>query len=315
MVCQRTHGHAAAGRPSCDDRMARVCRGTVCDDSPRIRNDGSGEGLEIAALEPVSVLLVGLGEAEATALASEDAFVVTVVPSVERSRAADVVVIALDTAPPLETIRRIRALEPAAALVVVTEPEHAADGTVAMHAGAEDHLVRDELLPALLPRAIRYAVATSRMRRELATVDDVSGLPTVRGFAPVAEHHLRMADRAATPVVFVFVGVEEREGGGVPDDLVRDAAAVVLDSVRDSDVPGRIAPDTFCILLTGDAEGAETAVLSRLVEAMAVHDARRDPPRALKLCVGTARYEPGSGVHLAELLEASIRGLGRSPRT
>jgi hypothetical protein len=43
----------------------------VCDDSPRIRNDGSGEGLEIAALEPVSVLLVGLGEAEATALESE----------------------------------------------------------------------------------------------------------------------------------------------------------------------------------------------------------------------------------------------------
>jgi len=264
-------------------------------------------------MEPVSVLLVGLGEAEATALASDDGFAVTAVPSIERSRSVDVVVIGLEDTAPLETIRRIRALEPAAAVVVVTDPSRAADGTVALHAGAEDHLVRDELLPALLPRAIRYAIATNRMRHELATIDDVTSLPTVRGFAPIAEHHLRMADRARIPAVFVFVRVEDRdEGGDVADDLVRDAAAVVLDSVRDSDVPARIAPDTFCILLTGDAEGAETAVLSRLVEAMALHDARRRPPRSLKLSVGTARYEPGSGVHLAELLEAAVRGLERS---
>jgi hypothetical protein len=45
---------------------------------------------------------------------------------------------------------------------------------------------------------------------------------------------------------------------------------------------------------------------------MAVHDARRDLPRALKLSVGTARYEPGSGLHLAELLETAIRRLDRS---
>jgi diguanylate cyclase (GGDEF)-like protein len=264
-------------------------------------------------LEPVSVLLVGLGDAEAAALAADEAFTVTVVPSIDGGREANVVVIALDDAAPLETIRRVRSSEPAAAVVVVTDPSRRADGAVALHAGAEDHLVRDELLPALLPRAIRYAYATSRMRRELATVDELTALPNVRGFAPIAEHHLRMADRAGAPVVFVFVRVEERDdGGGVADELVRDAAAVVLDSVRTSDVPGRIAPDTFCILLTGDAEGAETAVLSRLVEAMAIHDARRDPPRSLKLSVGTARYEPRSGVHLADLLEGALRGLGRS---
>jgi two-component system, cell cycle response regulator len=262
-------------------------------------------------VDRVSVLLVGLGEAEATALAADEGLAVNAVATIERAAGADAVVVALDGSPPLETVRRVRELEPGAAIVVVTEPTQAADGTVALHAGAEDHLVRDELLPALLPRAIRYAVATSRLRRALATVDELTALPTLRGFAPIAEHHLRMADRAGAPVVFVFVRVEERrDGGGVGDEIVRDAAAIVLDSVRDADVPSRIGPDTFCILLTGEAEGAETAVLSRLVEAMAVHDARRDPPRSLKLSVGTARYEPGTGVHLAELLEASVRGLG-----
>jgi GGDEF domain-containing protein len=288
----------------------------VCDDSRRtsgcIANDGSGEDGEIGALEPMSVLLVGLGETEATAVASDDGFAVTVVPSIERGRGADAVVIALADEAPLEMIRRVRSLEPGAAVVVVTEPSRDADGAVALHAGAEDHLISDELLPALLPRAIRYAVATYRMRLELVTVDEVSALPNLRGFAPIAEHHLRMADRAGKPVVFVFVRVEDRdEGGGVANGLVPDAAAVVLDSIRDSDVPGRIAPDTFCILLTGDADGAETTVLSRLVEAMALHDTRRDPPRSLKLSLGTARYEPGSGLHLAELLEGALRGLVR----
>jgi diguanylate cyclase (GGDEF)-like protein len=267
---------------------------------------------------PVSVLVVGLGDAEVAALAREDGFAVRGVPAIEVPTGVDAVVIALDSDAPLETVRRVRTLEPDAAVVVVTEADHRADGAVAMHAGVEDHLVRDELLGPLLPRSIRYAVATRRMRRELAANDEVTALPTLRGFAPIAEHHLRMADRAGQPVVFVFVRIEEHDslraalGREAADELARDAAGVVLNSVRDSDVPGRIAPDTFCILLTGEAEGAETTVLSRLVEAMAVHDARRGRPRALKLAVGTARYEPGSGLHLAELLEGAIRRLGRA---
>ena len=267
-------------------------------------------------MDRVSVLLVGLAEVEVAALAADEELDVTSVATIERGAGVDAVVVALGGSPPLETVRRVRELEPDAAVVVITEPSLEADGAVAMLAGVQDHLIRDELLPALLPRAIRYAVATNRMRRELATVDELTALPTLRGFAPIAEHHLRMADRAGATVVFVFVRVDERDdSGGVADDIVRDVAAIVVDSVRDADVPSRIGPDTFCILLTGDARGAETAVLSRLVEAMAIHDARRDPPRSLKLSVGTARYEPGTGVHLAELLEASVRGLGSTSGT
>ena len=84
---------------------------------------------------------------------------------------------------------------------------------------------------------------------------------------------------------------------------------MILQAVRDSDLPARIAPDTICVLLTGSADGAESLVLSRLVEAIATHDARREHPRALSLGVGTARYEPGSGTTLAEILESAVRGL------
>lgn len=267
--------------------------------------------------EHVSVLLVGLDEADAAMLAGDGGFAVRSVSSMSAAGpvAEDGVVLTLDATGPLESIRHARATAPHAALVVVTGPGNAADGSIALHAGAEDHLIRDEAFAALLPRAVRYAVAIRRVRRELSTVDEATELPNLRGFAPIAEHHLRMADRSQQPVVLIFIRLDDHartltEGGHeAAEALAVDAAGVLLEAVRDSDVPGRIADDTFVVLLTGEADGAETIVLSRLVEAIAVHDAARTQPRSLALSVGTARYVPGSGVGLADVLSSAMRGL------
>ena len=268
--------------------------------------------------EPVDVLLVGLTEAEAAAILDDDGFTPTSVRTLDEvhdTTNAGAVVLALEGEGPLDVLRRARALAPDAAIVVVSDDAHAADATVALHAGAEDQLARDATLPTLLPRAVRYAVGMRRVREELATKDEATELPNLRGFAAIAEHHVRMADRLNEPVVFVFVRLEDHdrilreEGPDAADALARDAAAVILDAVRDSDLPARIAPDTICVLLTGAADGAESLVLSRLVEAIATHDARRDAPRALSLGVGTARYEPGSGTTLADILSGAVRGL------
>ena len=268
--------------------------------------------------EPLSVLLVGLTDDEASAIAEDDGFVVVRRPtSAARRRIRRPMLSSwLSTGSgPLEALKGARRVAPEAAVVVVTDASHAADGTVAVHAGAEDHLLRDATLSALLPRAVRYAAGLQRARRELSTVDEATKLPNLRGFAAIAEHYVRMADRLGQPAVFVFVRLDDHdellrtEGPDAADDLARDAAAVILEAVRDSDLPARIAPDTICVLLTGTAEGAESLVLSRLVEAIATHDTRRQQPRALSLGVGTARYEPGSGTTLAEILESAVRGL------
>ena len=268
--------------------------------------------------EPISVVLVGLTDGEAAAIAEDDGFVVTRKPDVtsaETDPSIDAVVLALGGTGPLDAIRDARRIAPEAAIVVVTDASHAADGTVAVHAGAEDHLLRDATLAALLPRAVRYATGLQRARRELSTMDDATKLPNLRGFAAIADHYVRMADRLGQTAVFVFVRLEDyddtlrSDGLDAADDLARDAAEVILEAVRDSDLPARIAPDTICVLLTGSADGAESLVLSRLVEAIATHDAKREHPRALSLGVGTARYEPGSGTTLAEILESAVRGL------
>lgn len=258
--------------------------------------------------DAMTVMLVGLETAMADELADDERFDVRSADSVDQidtGEPVDAVVVAMDGQGPLELLGSLRGKAPEAAIVVVTEAGREADGAVAMHAGAEDHLVVGSIPHGLLPRAVHYAVSIRRLRRELATTDEATGLPNLRGFVPIAEHHLRMADRSQTPVVFLFVRLE----GEIIDEDARQAAEVLLEAVRDADLPARITDDTFTVLLTGDAVGAETLVLSRLVEAIAVHNAAQDPPHPLSLSVGSALYDPASPNTLSEILETAGRRL------
>ncbi len=268
--------------------------------------------------DPIWVLVVGTDEDLHEELVHEEGFTVDRAERLDgdaRTAGVDAVVLSLIGDAPLEALAALRAQAPEAAVVVITEPGNVADGTVALHAGADDHLVRGSIPAGMLPRAVRYAVTVRRLRRELSTQDDETGLLNLRGFAPIAEHHLRMANRAHAPVVFLFVrleglaGIAGTNGAEEAASLARDAAAVLLEAVRDSDVPARIAIDTFCVLLTGEARGAEALVLSRLVEAIAVHDARLDHPRSLSVSVGSALYDPDHPGTLEQILSTADRRL------
>jgi diguanylate cyclase (GGDEF)-like protein len=268
--------------------------------------------------DDVIVLLIGLDEGLGEELALEEGFTVQHAEDVEdeaQTPPPDAVVVSLTNRGPLEVLGALRTRLPDAAVVVVTQPGQEMDGTVAMHAGAEDHLVAGSIPAGLLPRAVRYAVSLRVLHRELATQDKVTGLLNLRGFVPIAEHHLRMSDRVGVSVVFLFLRLDSHAdvartlGSSQADDLARDAAEVLLQAVRDSDLPARIASDTFCVLLTGGAEGAETMVLSRLIEAIAVHDARRDRPRELAVSVGSALYDPERPTTLEQILETAGRRL------
>jgi diguanylate cyclase (GGDEF)-like protein len=271
------------------------------------------------ANDSIRVLLVGTGDDFGAELDRDPAFETSRIPDLTAlgpGSDQDAVVVSLDGPGPLEALEVLRLKTPAAAILVLTDAGREADGAVALHAGAEDHLVRGSVGQGLLPRAIRYAVDRRRMRRELATMDDLTRMPNLRGFVAIAEHQLRMADRAGTPIVLLFVRLDDfqriadAEGLGAADQAAADAAEVVLNAIRDADLPARIAPDTFCVLLSGEARGAEVTVLSRLVEAIAVHDAARPEPRPLRISVGTALYDPQQPVGLEDLLRTAEGRMG-----
>jgi diguanylate cyclase (GGDEF)-like protein len=265
--------------------------------------------------DAIRVLLVGTGDGFGSDL-ERDGFEVARIPDLAAlgpGSDQDAVIVALNDVGPLEALETLRLKTPAAAVIVLTTAGNESDGAVALHAGADDHLVQGSIAEGLLPRAVRYAVERRRMRRELATIDEPTRLPNLRGFVAIAEHQLRMADRAGTPLVLLFMRFDEPEGAETPpahvDERAVEASDVLISAIRDADLPARIADDTFCVLLAGDARGAEVTVLSRLVEAIAVHDARSTHPRPISLSIGSAIYDPSDPVGLEDLLEAAEAGM------
>lgn len=224
----------------------------------------------------------------------------------------DVVFVALALG--AEAVGSIRGRAPEVPIVAEADD---AEAVAALEAGAHD-VVPPEADAATVRRAIRYATSLHRLEGELhrhRVVDELTGLYNARGFEHLAEHHLRLADRMQEPVVLVFVQlddltrVSETHGAAEGPRLLAETAEVLRRAVRDSDVLARVGTDAFCVLLTGNAAGAEALVLSRLVEAVAARNARSGRTTPLSLSVGAARYDPARPVPLAELMAEASRRL------
>lgn len=272
-------------------------------------------GLGLRTVEPGQIRVLAMAPAPA---AEPDGVAVEHAPDLETAleRLADggfdVALVPYAGSP--EAIEAIRMQAPDVPIVAVAKDD---DALAALDAGAQDH-VGPDVDAATLRRAIRYATSLHHLQGELhrrQIVDELTGLYNTRGFEQLATHHLRLADRADEPVILVFVRlddlrkVSESFGAAEGPRLLVETADVLRQAVRDSDVLARVGTDAFCVLLTGNATGAEALVLSRLVEAVASHNARSGRPAPLSLSVGAARYEPSAPVGLDELMAEADRRL------
>ena len=211
----------------------------------------------------------------------------------------------------LDVIRSFR--DQATDVPVVVVGTSGVDPQLAFDAGATDVIAADAP-PNLVARAVRYAATVQRLSSELhrhQTVDELTGLLNARGFELLATHHLRLADRSKHPVVIVFVRMDE-----VPeperDRAVVFAAETIRSAVRASDVVARVGSDAFCVLLSGATPGTESIVLSRVVEAVAEHDARAGLEIGSTLWVGAAEYDPEQPQGLQELIAEADRRMRRA---
>jgi len=234
-----------------------------------------------------------------------------------------VVLLALDL-PDGEGIPAVRSIRERAPDVPVIAVATGGGAGRAIDAGASD-VVPPDAGPELLLRAIRYATSLQRMQAELyrrQLVDELTGVYNARGFERLASHHLAMADRSKRSVPLIFVRIDALEDVGAPGEtaergrLVADAAEVVRKAVRGSDVIARVGAGVFCVLLTGDAVGADADVLSRVVEGVAMNNAKSGSPGQLSVSVGTATYDPEHPVAVDTLIaeaDRRMRGTGHEP--
>jgi diguanylate cyclase (GGDEF)-like protein len=181
---------------------------------------------------------------------------------------------------------------------------------------------RDELgqLSRAFSRTGSHLLELQEELRRLATSDPLTGLANRRGFFALAEHMLLVAARTRCAVALLFADtdglkrVNDDLGHAVGDSLLIETADVIRETIRSSDVAGRIGGDEFCVLLVGDPDLDADRVVRRLRETEAAHNARPGRSFNVSMSIGLTTLAPGRSVTLEELIDAADEGMYQDKR-
>ena len=168
-----------------------------------------------------------------------------------------------------------------------------------------------------------YRIELERLNRELhafATLDALTGLPNRRGFEPVAEQLVSIAERKTEEVSLLFIDldglkrVNDLLGHDVGSQMIVDVAEAIRAVARRSDAPARIGGDEFCLLLTGGKDVA-LRIMSRLREHVARFDATSHRPYKLSMSMGYATSTPSERSSLEDLMRLADAAMYEDKRS
>jgi diguanylate cyclase (GGDEF)-like protein/PAS domain S-box-containing protein len=159
---------------------------------------------------------------------------------------------------------------------------------------------------------------TERKRREahtraLTVTDELTGLHNRRGFVSIAELQLKLARRSRAPLHVGFIdldgmkAINDRFGHAVGDEALKETAALLRASFRDSDVLARVGGDEFVVLTIGADDQAMKLIQERLFAAVAKANREAQHPYALSLSLGVVVCDLESGASLDQMIEEADR--------
>jgi len=130
---------------------------------------------------------------------------------------------------------------------------------LAMNAGATDYLLKQELSPSILERAIRYAKQHKLIEEkllEMAHYDQLTGLANRTLFHIRLQENILQARRARNKLALLMVDldnfkeVNDTLGHPAGDTLLVKAAQRIRSLIRESDTLARLGGDEFAIVAT-----------------------------------------------------------------
>jgi diguanylate cyclase (GGDEF)-like protein len=184
----------------------------------------------------------------------------------------------------IETLAKVRAQAPGLPIIVLTARDDVAQGASAVRAGAQDYLIKAELTRSLLTHAIRYALGGPRgtpAARELPGTDPVTGFSDRQAFVAMAQRDLKLTHRRGgrAALLVIHTGrLRPLDDGTEPEP--RQAVFALFarnlrDTIRGTDLIGRVGPDDFAVLaLDTTAEGVQ-ALSGRVRKSLS--SVARDP--------------------------------------
>lgn len=162
-----------------------------------------------------------------------------------------------------------------------------------------------------IARDVTEKKKTEELRR-LALLDELTSLNNRRGFVLLAGHQTNVAKRDKRPMTLLFIDLDNLKtindnfGHSEGDRAITDAAHILKETFRESDVVARVGGDEFCILMMSDGPVMDSDTpIARLQTAVDLHNAHRDRPYKLSFSVGKADYDPDDPASIEDLMHAA----------
>jgi diguanylate cyclase (GGDEF)-like protein/PAS domain S-box-containing protein len=149
--------------------------------------------------------------------------------------------------------------------------------------------------------------------KDMAILDELTGLYNRRGFMALANQHIKHARRSKRRAMLVFADlnglkrINDTHGHADGDRALIAAADVFMRTFRDSDVVARIGGDEFAVLaLEADNESAD-AIRDRLRAALDSANRGRVRPYEISMSVGIVPFDPDQNASVEELMSFADR--------
>lgn len=199
-------------------------------------------------------------------------------------------------------------------VVMITGEGNERTAVDALKRGALDYVVKGDISPENLERAVQHAIEERAHELEIirqANFDELTGLPNRRALLKRLQYLEGRAPRGVAPYAVVFMDLDglkqtnDTLGHDIGDRLICDVAARLRISVRDGDLLARIGGDEFVAILenlSGDGIADCEMATARFREAVDGHDFTYDDRQVdAGISVGYAIY-PTSSENRSDLL-------------
>lgn len=196
----------------------------------------------------------------------------------------------------LQAVAQLTGASPATPIIVLSDHGDDDAGVAAVRAGAQDYLLKAELNPSVLGRAVRYSVERKRAEVALAQQalhDPLTGLPNRALFLDRVRVALDRSRRADGPVVVLFLDVDGFKE--INDTLGHSAGDLVLTVLADRfsgllrpmDTVARFGGDEFTFLFEGiDSEHEAALVAQRISRSAGLPVTLGEEERAISVSIG-----------------------------
>jgi diguanylate cyclase (GGDEF)-like protein len=159
--------------------------------------------------------------------------------------------------------------------------------------------------------SLRDITELARLRDELQTasfVDELTGLYNRRGFLMLTQQQLKLAERLGTGAWLLFADMDnlkqinDQLGHVEGDTALQEAAVILRQTFRHSDIVARLSGDEFAVFLVEQAHVEVGTLITRLQRNVAERNRRVNGRYPLSFSIGSAYYDPHHPVSLTQLL-------------